>query len=746
MAMEYKLSYTAPEINEKLGKIYDIVHTTGDGTSFVMSQKAITDQLDAFRVFEKSETIIGKNIFNPNAVIPNKRIEGSTIVDDTNNNAISQIFNIKSGETAITISYVTGGGTHQLQPLSVVFYDSEMKAVQTPSVNSTYTIPQGAEYFVINLGNVFNSVLHRIMVEYNTTKTEFEPYSETIVGDDKAYIKPEWLGANIVQEIGEQNDKVMSQKAVNDELNTFRFIDETPVVVSKNIFNPNTVTPDMTINNSGNIVSSSSDMVSQVFEVRPGEAAITISYVTSSGIHQLQSFVVAFYNSARKKLQVQSGTTHPIPSDAKYFVICIGNNFATVLNRIMVEYGDTMTDFEEYKEIAQKKVCIKNGCLDFVDISESKNQYNYQTRTDNASMNTDGNTMGSTYRSVSDFIPCYGQKVFSASSGIAGVCCFYKADKQTVIGYEAFKDNTDGITGVSGTAIPSDAHYMRVSMLTSNALTFMLSFTNVIMPYERYAKNTERVHSSFEKRCCKSVISQVLATGGQIKILGDSITHGVGGSGFAQDGATIPNTTNDFKVNTSGYCWANIFKDYINSKYGNVVYNYGTRGIRSNDMVRQIEAKNGYVSSYDKLLIVMIGTNNKWATTSDTLEDLKNDLQWIIDWCDDNNKKLILISAPMSSVAYDTQYSDGTMVKFHNEDIDHIYKEVTYKNNMDYIPMYQRMVEYCDLKDINIDTIFDDGLHPNDKGYYIMYKILMRELGLAYQMPNSSWDNASPQI
>ena len=49
-------------------------------------------------------------------------------------------------------------------------------------------------------------------------------------------------------------------------------------------------------------------------------------------------------------------------------------------------------------------------------------------------------------------------------------------------------------------------------------------------------------------------------------------------------------------------------------------------------------------------------------------------------------------------------------------------------------------VEYCDLKNIDIATIFKDGLHPNDKGYYIMYKILMKELGLAYQMPGSEYD------
>lgn len=50
----------------------------------------------------------------------------------------------------------------------------------------------------------------------------------------------------------------------------------------------------------------------------------------------------------------------------------------------------------------------------------------------------------------------------------------------------------------------------------------------------------------------------------QIKLIGDSITHGVGGTGFAQDGETI---YSNWKVNTSGYCWANLLKGYIEGKF-----------------------------------------------------------------------------------------------------------------------------------------------------------------------------------
>lgn len=46
MADEYVLSYTAEEIDEKLGKIHDPVQTTGDSETVVMSQKAVTAAIE----------------------------------------------------------------------------------------------------------------------------------------------------------------------------------------------------------------------------------------------------------------------------------------------------------------------------------------------------------------------------------------------------------------------------------------------------------------------------------------------------------------------------------------------------------------------------------------------------------------------------------------------------------------------------------------------------------------------------
>ena len=45
-----------------------------------------------------------------------------------------------------------------------------------------------------------------------------------------------------------------------------------------------------------------------------------------------------------------------------------------------------------------------------------------------------------------------------------------------------------------------------------------------------------------------------------VKLLGDSITHGVGGSRFSQNGEPV---VEQFCRNKDGYCWAKMFKDYM---------------------------------------------------------------------------------------------------------------------------------------------------------------------------------------
>ena len=60
-----------------------------------------------------------------------------------------------------------------------------------------------------------------------------------------------------------------------------------------------------------------------------------------------------------------------------------------------------------------------------------------------------------------------------------------------------------------------------------------------------------------------------------IKLLGDSITQGVGGSGFDQKGQHI---VQNFFRNEEGYCWANLFKKHMQRQFNCVVTNNACTG------------------------------------------------------------------------------------------------------------------------------------------------------------------------
>lgn len=90
-----------------------------------------------------------------------------------------------------------------------------------------------------------------------------------------------------------------------------------------------------------------------------------------------------------------------------------------------------------------------------------------------------------------------------------------------------------------------------------------------------------------------------------IKLLGDSITHGSGGSNFAQDGYSF---IEGFARNTRGYCWANLFKEYMENKYPCTVINNGANGARIQFILDNFET---LVDDTDDIIICMIGTNNR---------------------------------------------------------------------------------------------------------------------------------------
>ena len=97
----------------------------------------------------------------------------------------------------------------------------------------------------------------------------------------------------------------------------------------------------------------------------------------------------------------------------------------------------------------------------------------------------------------------------------------------------------------------------------------------------------------------------------RIKLLGDSITHGVGGTGFDQNG--VPFITG-FARNPNGYCWANLLKFYLESHFNCEVVNNACTGTKIEFILANFDT---LVDAEDDIVICTIGTNNRHQSFKD---------------------------------------------------------------------------------------------------------------------------------
>ena len=215
----------------------------------------------------------------------------------------------------------------------------------------------------------------------------------------------------------------------------------------------------------------------------------------------------------------------------------------------------------------------------------------------------------------------------------------------------------------------------------------------------------------------------------RIKLLGDSITHGVGGSGFEQNGAPI---TEGFARNPKGYCWAKRFKEHMEESYGCTVINNACTGTRIEFIIKNFET---LVDAEDELIICTIGTNNRQFYFCDgekpTREELGRrffeNIKTLYGLFEKAGKKVIFMANIPASAANEQDGAEYWRI-LHMEDINEIYKAASDKLGFPFISMYELFSAYCDKNGIAVDSLLCDGLHPNDNGYDVMFELLTEEL------------------
>ena len=231
----------------------------------------------------------------------------------------------------------------------------------------------------------------------------------------------------------------------------------------------------------------------------------------------------------------------------------------------------------------------------------------------------------------------------------------------------------------------------------------------------------------------RDVIAPVITGNTRVKLIGDSITAGVGGSGYdvsASGGGVL--LWNNRYTNVKGTCWANSLKDYWENKYGCTVLNYGYSGIKSQDILDHMST---LVEDEDDIVVCMIGTNDRNEEYEGELSDFIGRMQQIIDTVQSMGKKIVVMANIPASVSNEVD----TPRKFHMEDVDNAISYAASTRNMDYVSVYKLFVNYCNTNNVEIDSLLGDGLHPNDDGYAVMFDLISNALGIATKRPRASW-------
>lgn len=243
----------------------------------------------------------------------------------------------------------------------------------------------------------------------------------------------------------------------------------------------------------------------------------------------------------------------------------------------------------------------------------------------------------------------------------------------------------------------------------------------------------------------------------RICLLGDSITQGMGSSGFQQydaviDGQTYnvrgngpnnPNATSDYKIGEylwtsggrlwyealDGNGWAQLFKNYMNEKFKIIVRNFGMSGINSDDLKYFINDFMDTKYNFD-CIVLMIGTNNR---EKGNLESLYADMNDFIKTIKNYGKDLIIMACIPASIANEKTF------RVHMEDVHNALRNISCENNIPFISVYNLFMDYCSNKGIKIDTLLSDGLHPNNEGYKVMFQLISNAMGIALKRPDATW-------
>lgn len=217
----------------------------------------------------------------------------------------------------------------------------------------------------------------------------------------------------------------------------------------------------------------------------------------------------------------------------------------------------------------------------------------------------------------------------------------------------------------------------------------------------------------------------------RVKLLGDSITHGLGGTGFEQNGEPI---AEGFHRNPNGYCWAKQFKEYLEAHFPCEVINNACTGTDIQFILRNFDT---LVSPDDDFILCAIGTNNRHQrfetgerrTPEEHGKILYDNIGILHQKIKDLGIPVVFVANTPAAASSEQDGPDFWRI-LHMPDIVEIYKRAAAAFNFPLISMYDLFLEYCESNGIEFETLLKDGLHPTDAGYDVIFQLYLKEFGI----------------
>ncbi len=174
--------------------------------------------------------------------------------------------------------------------------------------------------------------------------------------------------------------------------------------------------------------------------------------------------------------------------------------------------------------------------------------------------------------------------------------------------------------------------------------------------------------------------------------------------------------------------WWGLLEQYLYNNYtASTVENKGGGGAFSFQINKYIDT---LVSSDDDLVLILGGMNDRKRING--MEELKTNLEYLVDYLISIGKKLILLT-PIPSVHSNEYYPNRL---YHTDEVVGIIRDLAAGKKIQLVDNYKYITEYLEVNQLVIDDIIygeggvNDGLHPSDFVQKSIYKNVVETLQL----------------